>query len=206
MTDHRSTLAANMQKVEAIPKSNGPRPKATKAPKQESQGPKARALSLRRKYPDMKDIPTELSKKQKKKLIERHERKKRAMALSREPWGETSGANQSTKLKTHEATDGKTKGSAQVNANLSISSGTVPTNLSESNITSIPAANQAPRPAPKVHKQASRRARRKQHGTSQNLNVVNQPSNKMAPLSDARRAEVVHNLKGLTHNDPINVD
>ena len=195
-----------MQKEEGIPKSNGPRPKATKAPKQEPQGQKARALSLRRKYPDMEDIPTEVSKKQKKKLIERHEQKKRAMVLSWEQWGETSGANQSTKLKTHEGTEGKTKGSAQTNAKLSTSSGTVPTNLRGSNIISISAANQAPRPAPKVHKQASRRARKKQRGTSQNLNVVNQPFNKMAPLSDARRAEVVQNLKGFTHNDPINVD
>ena len=195
-----------MQKVEAITKSNGPRPKATKAPKQDFHGSKARALNLRQKYPDMKDIPTEVSKKQKKKLIERHERKKRAMALSREPWGETSGANQSTELKTHEATEGKQNESTQVNTNLSTSSGTVPTNLNSSNITSISAANQAPRPAPKVHKQATRRARKKQHGASQNLNVVNQPSTKMAPLSNARRAEVVHNLKGLTHNDPINVD
>ena len=207
-TDPRAALAASTQNMEALPKPNEPHPKATKAQKQELQARKDRALSLRRQYPDMKDIPAEISKQQKKRLIQRYEQEKKAMGLSREIPGGTSGASQSAKPKKHEATKGKKKRSAQVKANLPTSSGPVPTNVSESHITSISAANQAPRPAPKGHKRAPRGPlpRKKQHGTSQNPNVVSQPSNKMAPLSDARRAEVVRNLKGLTHNDPINVD
>ena len=205
--DPPSVVAANMQNVEALPKSNGPGPKATKAQEQELQAQKYRALSLRRQYPDMKDIPAEVSKQQKKRLIQRYEQEKKATGLSRELWGGTSAASRSAKPKKREATKGKKKGSAQVKANLPTSSGTVPTNVSEPGITSISVANLPPRPAPKVQKRAARRnLRKKQHPTSQNPNVVSQPSNKMAPLTDARRAEVARNLKGLTHNDPINVD
>ena len=196
-TDHRSALAANMQNVEAL----------TKTQKAELQARKARALSIRRQYPDMKDIPAEISKEKKRKLIQRYKQEKRAIGLSGELPGGSSVTNHSAKPKKHEATKGKKKGSAQVKANLPTSSGMVSTNVSESNITSISAANQAPRPTPKAHKRAPRGPPpKKQHGTSQNLYVVSQPSNKMAPLSDARRAEVMRNLKGHTHSDPINVD
>ncbi len=205
LTDPRSTLAASMQNVEALTKPNGPHPKAIEAQK---QGRRRRADSLRRRYPEMKGIPAEISKYQNRKLIQRYEQEKKAMGLSRGLPGGTSGANQSAKPKTHEATKGKKKGSAQVKPNLPTSSGTVPNNVGGSNITSLYAINQAARPVPKVHKRAPRGPppRKKQHGTSQNPNVVSQPSNKMVPLSDARRAEVVRNLQGLTHNDPINID
>ena len=204
-TDPRLALAANMQHVEALPKPNGPQPTITKAEK------RLRARSMRARYvrqqcPDMKDIPALLSIKQKKRLIQRYEQEKRAIGLSRELPDGTSGASQSAKPKKLEATKGKKKGPALVKANLPTSSGMVSNNVSESNITPIFTAKQAPPPAPKVHKRAPRGPRKKQHGTSQNPNVVSQPSNKMAPLSDARRAEVLRNLKGLTHNDPINVD
>ena len=206
-TDHRSALAANMQNVEALTKPNGTHPKATKAQKQELKARKDRALSIRRQYPNMKDIPTEISKQQKRRLIQKHEQEQKAMGLSRELPGGTSNTNQLAKPKKHGATKGKKKGSAEVKTNLPTSSRTVPTNVRESNIASISAANQASRPTSKVHKRAPREPpRKKQHGTSQNPNVVSQLSNKMAPLSDARRAEVVRNLKGLTHSDPINVD
>ena len=204
--DPPTVVAANMQNVEALPKSNGPGPKAIKAEEQELKSQIDRAHSLRRQYPDMKDIPAEVSKQQKKKLIQRYEQEKKATGLSRELWGGTAGARKSAKPKKYEA-KGKKKGSAQLKANLPTSSGSVPTNVSEPGITSISAANLPPRPAPKVQKRAARRDfRKKQHTTSQNPNIVSQPSNKMAPLSDARRAEVARNLKGLTHNDPINVD
>ena len=207
--DPPSVVAAKMQIVEALPKSNGLDPEAAKAQDQELQALKDRALSLRRQYPDMKDIPTEVSKQQRKSLIQSYEQEKTATGLSRELWGGSSGARKSAKAKpkSYEAKKGKKKGSAQLKANLPTSSGTVPTNGSEPDIKSISAANLPPRPAPKEQKRAARRnPRKKQHTTSQNLNVNSQPSNKMAPLSDARRAEVARNLKDLTHNDPIIVD
>ena len=192
-----------MQNVEALTKSNGTQPKATKTQKQELQARKARALSLRRQYPDMKDIPAEVSKQQKKRLVQGYEQEKRPSGPSQQLPAGASAANRAPKSKTHEATRGKKKGSAHVKVNPNTSSGTVPNNVSGSN-----AANQAPRPVSKVHKRAPRGAppRTKQHGTSQNPKVVSQPSNKMAPLSDARRAEVVRNLKGFTHSDPINIE
>ena len=205
--DPPSVVAAKMQIVEDLPKPNGLGPEAAKAKVQELQALKDRALSLRRQYPDMKDIPTEVSKQQRKSLIQSYEQEKTATGPSRELWGGSSGAHKSAKPKKYEAKKGKKKGSAQLKANFPTSSGTVPTNGSEPDIKSISAANLPPRPAPKEQKRAARRdPRKKQHTTSQNPNVNNQPSNKMAPLSDARRAEVARNLKGLTHNDPINVD
>ena len=203
LTDPRSAPPANLQNVEALTKPNGPHPKATKTQKQELQARKARALSLRRQYPDMKDIPTEVSKQQKKRLVQSYEQEKGSTGPSQQLPAGASAANRAPKSKTHEATRGKKKGPAHVKANPNTPSGTVPNNVSRSN-----AANQAPRLVSKVHKRAPRGAppRTKQHGTSQNPKVVSQPSNKMAPLSDARRAEVLRNLKGFTHNDPINID
>lgn len=203
LTDPRSAPPANMQNVEALTKPNGPHPKATKTQKQELQARKARALSLRRQYPDMKDIPAEVSKQQKKRLIQSYEQEKRSMGPGQEIPGGASAAKQPTKSKTQEATRGKKKGSARAKANPPTSSGTVLNNVNVSN-----AAHQASRPVPKVHKRAPRGAppHKNQHGTSQDPNVVSQSSNKMAPLSDERRAEVVRNLKGFTHNDPINID
>lgn len=203
LTNPRSAPPANMQNVEALTKPNGPHPKATKSQKQELQARKARALSLRRQYPDMKDIPADISKQEKKKLIQSYGQEKIPTGLIQELPAGTSAANQSSKPKTHEAKKGNKKRSAQVKANLTTSSGKVPNTVTGSN-----AANQAPRPGSKVQKRAPRGAapRTKQHGTSQKPNVVSQPSNKMAPLSDERRAEVVRNLKGFSHNDPINID
>ena len=197
----RSAPPANMQNVEALTKANGHQPKATKTENQELQARTARALSLRRRYPDMKDIPADISKQQRKKLLQNYEQGKTSKGLPNQglPAG-ASAANQPTKPKTHEAKKGKKKRSAQAKAK---PSGKVANNVSGSN-----AANQAARPISDGHKRASRGAppRTKQHGTSQNPNVVSQPSNKMAPLSDERRAEVVRNLKGYTHSDPINID
>ena len=189
-----------MQNVQALTKANGPQSKATKTENQELQARKARALSLRRLYPDMKDIPADISKQQRKKLVQSYEKEKTSKGPNQGLPAGASAANQSTKPKTHEAKKGKKKGSAQTKTK---PSGKVSNNVSGSN-----AANQAPRPVSKGHKQAPRGAppRTKQHGTSQNPNVVSQPSNKMAPLSDERRAEVVRNLKGFTHGDPINID
>ena len=203
LTNSQSANPKNMQIAEALTKTNESHPKATKSQKQELQARKARALSLRRQYPDMKDIPTEISKQQKKKLVQSYEQEKTSQGPIQELPGGTSTANQSSKPKTHETKKGKKKRSAQAKANPPTSSGKVPDNVTGSN-----AANQVPRPVSKGHKRAPRGAppRTKQHGTSQNPNVVSQPSNKMAPLSDERRAEVVHNLKGFTHNDPINID
>ena len=203
LADPRSAPPANLQNVEALTKPNRSHPKATKTQKQELQARRARALSLRQQYPDMNDIPAEVSKQQKKRLIQSYEQGKGSMGPSQEIPGGASGAKQPTKSKTHESKRGKKKGSARAKANPPTSSGTVPNNVSGPNV-----ANQAPRPVSKVHKRAPRGAppHKEQHGTSQNPNVISQSSNKMAPLSDARRAEVVRNLKGFTHNDPINID
>ena len=207
LTDPRSAFAANMQNVEALPKPNGPHPKSTKAQKQELHTRRGRADGLRRQFPDMKDIPAEVSKQQKRRLIHRYEQEKRAVDPSREHPSGTSGANLPVKPRTHEATKGKKKRSAQVKLNLPTSSGTAPNKVARSSITSTNASNQAEYGVRKVHKRAPRGPpRKKQHGTSQNPNVVGQASNKMNPLSDARRAEVVRNLRGLTHNDPIKID
>lgn len=203
LTGPRSAPPANMQNVEAPTNSNGTQPKATKTEKQELQARKVRALALRRQYPDMKDVPAEVSKQQKKRLVQIYEQGKRSTGPSQQLPGGASAANPAPKTKTYKTTRGKKNGSAHVKSNPNTSSGTVPNNVSGSN-----AVNQAPRPVSKVHKRAPHGAppRKKQHGTSQNPNVVSQPSNKMAPLSDARRAEVVRNLKGLTHSDPIDID
>ena len=203
LTNPRLAPPANLQTAQTLTKPNGSHPKATKSQKQELQACKARAISLRRQYPDMKDIPAEITKQQKKKLVQSYEQEKTSTGQTQEFLGGTLAANQSSKPNTHEARKNKKKKSAQAKANPSTSSGKVLTNVSGSN-----AANQAPRPVSKGHKRAPRGAppRTKQHGTSQNPNVVSQPSNKMAPLSDERRAEVVRNLKGFTHSDPINID
>lgn len=203
LTNPRSAPPTKMQTAEALTKPDEYDPKAIKSQQRELQARKARALSLRRQYPDMKDIPAEISKQQKKKLVQSYEQEKTSSGPIQELPGGTSAANQSSKPKTHEAKKRRKNKSAQAKANPPTSSGKVPNNVSGSN-----AANQGPRPVSKGHKRAPRGAppRTKQHGTSQNPNVVSQPSNKMAPLSDERRAEVVRNLKGFTHSDPINID
>ena len=206
LTTSQSAPPANMQNVEALAKTNGPQPKATKSEIQELQARKDRAHSLRRQYPDMKAIPADISKQQRRKLVQNYEQEKTPKGLASKglpnqglPAG-ASAANQSTKAKTHEAKKGKKKSSAQAKAK--------PPGKAPNNVSGLNAVNQAARPISNGHKRASRGAppHSKQHGTSQNPNVVSQPSNKMAPLSDERRAEVVRNLKGYTHSDPINID
>ena len=203
------TATATMQKVQTTtkPGKHGQR-KVETVDKKEIQSRRHRASDLRKKYPDMKNIPETITKHKRKQLIQKYEATKSALLEKSKLRGARSSAPNNTDLNKPGAAKGQKKKAAQNSANVPVvSTGTVSHKIREPNRV-ILAANLPARPPAPAQKQVSRRPQltNMPNGTSHNPHAVYQPTNKMASLSEARRAEVARNLKGFTHDDPIAID
>ena len=144
-----------------------------------------RAKTLREKCPDMEGIPEEISKMDYKQLIAAYQEQN---YISEN--GVAAKAINSIELK-QRASHKKVRRAAKQFAKENI-----PIQLHQS---------------PKSAKEQSNYPLRSHAATARGLATRSSPktrpaSNKMAPLSDARRAEVARNLSGASNNDPIALD
>ena len=186
-----------------------------------------RAAALKAKYPDIRGIPDRITRKVEQKLIAEH------IAKSQQSTGtSTMRSVKSTKArdralslkKTHPDMKGipaeisKKKRKNMITA-YKASKGIVQEVAAKKRgdrQTQLPQRpRSAPKPSPIPHKQGTYPTRQYAavHGTdhvipgfgSQGRSTRSKP-NKMAPLSDERRAEVARNLSGNSNDDPITLD
>ena len=192
-----------------------------------------RAAALKASYPDMKGIPDRITKKAKLKMVEQYKAKivadDQTKKASLAPTGLVTtnakgakGRNRASALRKQypdmpgiPKTIGKKKRTSlianyekQKNNKVAVRGG--PTQRQNTHLAQLP---QRPLPAPQQSQQSEYpiRQRTANHDKNPNFSSIQGPqrrpvSNKMAPLSNERRAEVARNLSGGSNDDPINLD
>ena len=228
------------------------------AESQEINARRSRAKSLHKQYPGMKNIPSEVTKEQKKSLVKRYKDQNSSANGSKivglnDVHTSASAGNQnpvsvSKRVSSKDARSKKhSERAAKLKRDYPVIAGLTPNkigtnrnraildkhlvNLSSAHITveaSVPVrANLPARPQPPAPTQGTYPTRqhaalqgipngrsgnasalqRIPNGRLKNANARKRGfSNKMAPLTEERRAEVMRNLSGLSHDDPINLD
>lgn len=225
----------------------------TKAESQESvhQAQAKRAAALKKKYPDMKGIPSKIGRGSRTKLIAKYRANRARIPETEEPAHPVAPSTRSSAIKKAQVTKPTKKGQARARAlkkeyphmknipdsiNRSLRHKLIHDHLSQT-IGALPPAylSQPPNALPPntlqntaKHIAHPREERARPHQIPQHPSYpaeqrqqINSPprqilhhegdtgrpmSNKMAPLSDERRAEVARNLEGTSNDDPINLD
>ena len=152
-----------------------------------------RAKALKENYPDMGGIPKVISKRDYKQMVAVYEAQKSVIQNGTNQNG-TVGKNVKNMEPKKKAALKKARRAAKQFAKEN-----VPTQLPQR---PRPVKQQAQQSKPPVRSQAAA-VQGPKTGPSPKKRPV---SNKMAPLSDARRAEVTRNLSGASNDDPITLD
>ena len=250
LAEIRGPAAANRHNVQ-VPKQTiqpaQPSPKAiVDMQRKELQVRTARAEDLRKRYPDMSNIPQDISRAQMRKLIDLYNQQrgnlnKNSAVPSVKAQNSRDGSLAKASVRTAKQDDTSRKNSeraARLKRDYPEIAVLIPDKIGKKaskGIIGHPASRasmtvraQLPtRPAPPAHTQGTYPTR--QHATLHGIsngrsanasalqNISNgslrnasartpRISNKMAPLTDERRVEVIRNLSGLSHDDPINID
>ena len=218
---------------------------------QEIAARRSRAKSLRKQYPDMKNIPEEITKQQKKRLIKQYNDQTsttKANNVGGSAGVQVSRNTNPAQLSAEEAIHRKqSERAARLKREHPEIARLIPSKIGKKASKSIidkqgaststgPLVSRASgqaratlprRPASPAHTQGTYPTRQATalhglpNGISRDSNALQSVpngwsgntsarnpkwTNKMAPLSDERRAEVARNLSGLSQDDPINID